>query len=236
MDTDFARLYSQLGLSPDASLDEFKHAYRRRIGQLHPDRRADQADTAPGHEEFAHLVALYGMAMRFHRRHGRLPGEASAAAVAGARERGPFGVEIDGQSDDAFAAPRASAAEARSARPWLVAAGLVALLLVAYAAAPQRQMPAVPGDSQLPFETSVALEDAPAAEHSAPRLLSLGMDMRTALDIQGRPSHQRGSTWEYGPSWLRFDDGRLVEWYSSPLYRLKVSAPSALDESAADRR
>jgi hypothetical protein len=42
-------------------------------------------------------------------------------------------------------------------------------------------------------------------------------DVREAL---GEPSSVHGERWEYGPSWVRFDDGRVVDWYSSPLRSL----------------
>ena len=42
------------------------------------------------------------------------------------------------------------------------------------------------------------------------------------LVVQGRPTLQSDAIWEYGPSWIRFEDDRVVEWHSSPLYPLKT--------------
>jgi curved DNA-binding protein CbpA len=77
-DTDFLVLYEELGLSPGISdLDAFKHAYRRRVAQLHPDRQsAGQADT----DRLQRLNRLYGAALAFEQRYGRLP-----AATGGTR-------------------------------------------------------------------------------------------------------------------------------------------------------
>lgn len=71
---DFSRLYAQLNLRPDCSLEEFKRAYRRRVAELHPDRRGQAA--APVDDEFSlsELTSLYGLAMQFLKQHGRLPG------------------------------------------------------------------------------------------------------------------------------------------------------------------
>ena len=70
----FLKLYSQLDLQPDCSLDDFKHAYRRRIAELHPDR----PETAPGRDrdevQLSDLNSTYAAAIRFHKQHGRLPG------------------------------------------------------------------------------------------------------------------------------------------------------------------
>ena len=77
-DTDFLVLYEELGLSPGISdLDAFKQAYRRRVAQLHPDRQAvGHADT----DRLQRLTRLYGAALAFEQRYGRLP-----AAAAGTR-------------------------------------------------------------------------------------------------------------------------------------------------------
>lgn len=71
MESDFSLLYSELGLQPDCSIDEFKRAYRRRIAELHPDRGESQ-DTD---KLLSGLLAVSSSALRFHRRHGRLPGQ-----------------------------------------------------------------------------------------------------------------------------------------------------------------
>src|SRR6185312_12423263 len=73
-ETDFLDLYKILGLQPGCGLDEFKHAYRRRVSVLHPDRRDNDTHHVVAAERLQRLTALYGMAMEFHREHGRLPG------------------------------------------------------------------------------------------------------------------------------------------------------------------
>lgn len=81
-DTDFLTLYAELGLAPGVSdLEALKHAYRRRVAQLHPDRAgADQGDP----ERLQRLNRLYGAALAFEQRYGRLP-----AATAASRHHEP---------------------------------------------------------------------------------------------------------------------------------------------------
>ncbi|MGB5852363.1 MAG: J domain-containing protein, partial [Rhodanobacter sp.] len=74
-ETDFLDLYRLLDLQPGCGLDEFKHAYRRRVAVLHPDRRSDDPHGVAA-QRLQQLTAMYGMAMEFHRTHGRLPGAA----------------------------------------------------------------------------------------------------------------------------------------------------------------
>ena len=70
----FLKLYSQLDLHPDCSLDDFKHAYRRRIAELHPDRPEAVLGGDRDEVQLSDLNSTYAAAIRFHKQHGRLPG------------------------------------------------------------------------------------------------------------------------------------------------------------------
>src|SRR5690606_24278724 len=83
---DFLALYQELGLRADCTLEEFRHAYRKRVGALHPDRAGGAEDALQG---LPRLNALYTRAMEFHRRHGRLPGAAQPVATAAGGPRVP---------------------------------------------------------------------------------------------------------------------------------------------------
>ena len=75
MKADLTLLYSELGLRPNCSLEELQLAYRRRISELYPSRpgaKLQSQDSA----YLCDLIGLYTTATRFHRRYGRLPGEA----------------------------------------------------------------------------------------------------------------------------------------------------------------
>ena len=47
------------------------------------------------------------------------------------------------------------------------------------------------------------------------------------LALQGEPSEKHGERWSYGPSWVQFEDGRVVDWYSAP-QRPLITAVGAL--------
>jgi hypothetical protein len=82
MESDFSRLYAQLDLRPDCTLEDFKHAYRKRVAELHPDRQGNGMPHESGTLSLSELTTLYATATRFHRLHGRLPGARSRTRTA----------------------------------------------------------------------------------------------------------------------------------------------------------
>ncbi|WIG56834.1 MAG: hypothetical protein OJF61_002622 [Rhodanobacteraceae bacterium] len=130
-DTDFLVLYEELGLSPGVSdLDALKQAYRRRVAQLHPDRQsADPTDT----DRLQRLNRLYGAALAFEHRYGRLP-----AATAGTRradaarvEEAPAPARAGGGHERRVQRTRNLAAPRRNRARYYLA--LVILLALAFA-------------------------------------------------------------------------------------------------------
>ena len=74
MKPDFSFLYSELDLPPDCSLEQFKCAYVRRIGELHPDRSGVDPSSPEVQDLLPELISMYVAVNRFHRRYGRMPG------------------------------------------------------------------------------------------------------------------------------------------------------------------
>jgi len=219
MERDFSHLYAQLGLQPECSLDALRHAYRRRVSELHPDRRAGQDSDPESQRQLSALIPLYKDALRFHAAHGRLPG--GSLAAAGESAAAPSTPPLANPAAVPPQAPRAPAPshEARSrpqSRRWLL---IVPLLLAAYLL--------VSLSADAPEETAgqimAGVDEAPAPAPAVQEALALGMSREEVLALQGEPAVRRGENlWEYGPSWVRFDRGQLVAWYSSPLHRLKT--------------
>ena len=209
-ETDFLDLYRLLDLEPGCGLGEFKHAYRRRVAVLHPDRRNDDPHGVAA-QRLQQLTAMYGMAMEFHRTHGRLPGAAGVRpSPSAAGEAGPAAVT-----------PRVRKTRQRSRR-WLLLPAAAIVVWLLWPGEPPSPPPAPPS------ETVHRAAPTPLAERPAAQpMWGLGMDAATVRSIEGEPtltaSDQR---WEYGPSWVRFEDGKVVDWYSSPLYPLHVTVHS----------
>lgn len=57
--------------------------------------------------------------------------------------------------------------------------------------------------------------------------LRLGMSADEVRVVEGDPVSMHGDLWEYGPSWVRFDHDRVVDWHSSPLRALHTGEKPA---------
>lgn len=201
MKRDFSELYSELGLPAGCTLEELKLAYRRRIAKLHPDHGHAPPDAGM---PLPDLAGLYASATRFHRHHGRLPGATATPgpggdAVPRRRATSPPGVP-----------PPVPATPAAAVRLPLAALllPLVAVLLLLLLSRDW---------------SSPAGSDTPEQGAPLPARLEAGMDETTVLAVQGPPSFVRDGRWHYGPSWLQFEHGRLVDWRSAPEYPLKTA-------------
>ena len=212
-ETDFLDLYKILGLNPGCGLAEFKQAYRRRVAVLHPDRRgADQVSVIAA-ERLQQLTALYGAAMEFERRHGRLPGAPPVRPPP--PEAGPPPV-----AHVATAVPP----RRRRLRWWVIAPVALACIVwmlwdFGWLSGSSDSDTATTTSPSPPASSTLAGQHATAQ----PSNLELGMDADAVRAIEGDPMLTDEGRWEYGPSWIRFEDGKVVEWYSSPLRPLKTA-------------
>jgi DnaJ domain len=215
-ETDFLDLYKILGLNPGCGLAEFKQAYRRRVAVLHPDRRSADQVSAIAAERLQQLTARYGAAMEFERRHGRLPGAAPTRQPPPEGSPPPI-------AHVAIAEPRRRI-RWRLALPAVFACALWLLWDFGWFA----------GNTEP--ETAAATSQAVAATSAVegrrattqPFDLELGMSGEAVRAIEGEPTLMGGDRWEYGPSWIRFEDGKVTDWYSSPLRPLKTTPTQAI--------
>lgn len=202
-ETAFFALYEELGLDAGCSLEDFRHAYRRLASQLHPDRVGAGVDV----QRLQRLNVLYDNAMEFHQIHGRLPGARPLHRPMATAE--PEAIKL---------AP----AEFRRSRRLLLAGACLLALLLYWSGLGMREGgaptldPVGPGDRVAPG----------LFQPQAPNL-ALGMDETLAFSVLGQPDKEGATRWDYGPSWVEFQCGKVVGWYSSPLRPLRVESDNA---------
>lgn len=143
MQTDFNHLYSTLGLQPGCSLHEFKQAYRRQFAQLHPDRITTRTLPDDAQQRLRQVIALYGDALNFHRRYGRLPGALAARTDGPTLPEPPGMAGVSAHGPDPHRSPT-QAADVDSPRP----GGLPMVGL--------RPMPSMPDTAQSPRRRLIA--------------------------------------------------------------------------------
>jgi len=219
---DFLALYRELGIDPTCSPEAFKHAYRRRVSELHPDRGSEGH---AGEEALKVLNLGYAAALEFFQAHGRFPGAPPAPAAARrpapAPSAGAAATARPPRRDAGTAPPAGVAASATTApgqRRWLsgVLVALVALGRAAQLAGRGDEGTAAPADAA---RAGAAAPDADDTAAGAVPALWIGMSAREALDALGTPTDttEDGRLWHYGPSWIRLSCREVVDWYSSPL-------------------
>lgn len=226
-ETDFLDLYRRLGLAPGCDMAALKQAYRRHVAALHPDRQPGQAVDARASMRLQRLTAQYSAAMEFHRRHGRLPGAPAPAAAATATPVAP----LDPFADLRAATPPPPWPEmpARPRRPH----GRLALLLAVAALASlgwamhHAAQPQPAGDEE-DATAATQVSEAPVAVQDDGIVLHLGMSASEVRALEGEPLTIHGGLWEYGPSWVRFEQAQVVDWHSSPLRPLHTEARASL--------
>lgn len=201
--TDFMVLYFELGIGPDCSMDGLRLAYRRRVADLHPDRGG-----GAGEDALKALNKRYAAAIDFHRHHGRLPG-APAPALQRHGMAGPPPLE--------GVVTREEPLQRRRSSKFVVYGIVVAAVLGAWWLTRT--------DAPLPEFLDGVAGDQRGIQPSAAIGLHPGMLAREVSEMLGDPVDRTlgGTHWDYGPSWVRFACGRVIDWYSSPLRPLKAS-------------
>lgn len=214
---DYNHLYLELGLQPGCGIDELRHAYRRHVAGLHPDRGEQDLLRGDGSLSLSDLNVLYGEAIRFQQRYGRLPGAPQPIHARGA----PTSARSTLASAVAHVGGDRSGVAANRGRRLLLALLLVAAVVAGLMlGSPDAPVPvAVHGSA----DTSATGMSVPPPE-PLPTQLALGMDAATVIVIQGEPVGKSDVEWSYGPSWLRFEKGKLSDWYSSQLYPLRTGS------------
>jgi hypothetical protein len=231
--TDFAALYRELGLEAGCTRETLREAYRRQVSRLHPDVGGDAQDTG----RLQRLTRDYRAAIAFHDRYGRLPGapgQGGTLPPASATQAYLRAAESAHPTPETATEATAAAGFGRISR-WFIAASLlgvgalgVALLQPLFADLIETPQGAA--------SAATAVGATPGGGQGQATFIATGMGKDTVQDIQEEPLDRHAPRWDYGPSWVEFRCDKVVDWYSSPLWPLRVPSERAPAQEAASLR
>ena len=214
-DHDFAALYRELGIDATCGPEEFRRAYRRRVARLHPDQGGDAQDVA----RLQWLNHMVDAALSFHQRFGRLPGAPHASSPAATPAARPQDAPRGGHEDTA------ASGFGRPSR-WFVAVAVVGMGALLWRIVDHDRL-----RTDLSDQARTGIDATPPERRVD--TITAGMGSQTVLELQGEPHEMQGQRWHYGPSWIEFRCGKVVDWYSSPLAPLAVGSPRAAPAAVA---
>lgn len=228
---DYLADYALLGLQPGCSMETLERTWRLAVRDLHPDRAHDSPDIEARNRRLHELTGAYRRLRQFGREHGRLPGgmlrpsESAAAAASAAAQ--PKGSEADARFGSGIGAATLSRSSPSMRGRWqgYALAAAVAMSVV-WALTPSHDEAARQG-----HEAARALEPPATPTRSVnaaspTRRIRVGSTEAQVERLIGSPMVSAPDVWEYGPSHVRFERGRVVGWYSSPLKPLPVDVES----------
>lgn len=223
---DYLADYARLGLQPGCSVETLERIWRLAVRELHPDRAPEGCDTEARTRCLHELTGAYRRLRQFEREHGRLPGGMRRACphtgdTNVAAPAAMVGDRAEMLSIEATARPRR-----RTGLAAMAATGIVALMVWLSA----REV----GGEPAPVATALTVHTEPGATRTATsasasrpgQRIRVGSTEAQVERLMGAPLVSEIDLWEYGPSHVRFQRGRVVGWYSSPLKPLPVDIES----------
>lgn len=219
---DYLGDYLRLGVQPGCSPETLERVWRAAVRELHPDRAADRSDSMARTQRLLEVTSAYRRLRSFEREHGRLPGGPSETPPQVASEAIGERPSLSAPVPSGGKLP-ASRAVSLGVAAWL---GLAALGLLVWSGAihgPGEELPA-----SVPAPVEPLLQPAASLGWEAPRErhIRIGSTEAHVESLMGPPLVLQVDLWEYGPSHVRFQRGRVVGWYSSPLKPLPVEIES----------
>ncbi|MCG6118432.1 MAG: J domain-containing protein [Aquimonas sp.] len=235
---DYLADYRLLGLHPGCSAQTLERTWRRAVSALHPDRsQSGSLDPGAAQQRLLQLTQAYRRLRDFEREHGRLPGaplpnptapdtpERASQTAENAMSWEMAAGATDSQATPAAPVPGAVSSPKPSGRRRVALGGIGLGLAIGLLGWPGREPVEAPVEAQQPAPANALGLGQPAPHAGHRPLIKLGHTQAEVEALLGPPLLRSQEDWEYGPSHIRFEQGRVSGWYSSPLRPLPVDRP-----------
>lgn len=225
---DYLADYARLGLQPGCSLETLERTWRLAVRELHPDRARDDLDGDTRSHRLHELTSAYRRLRQFSREHGRLPGDMVRMTPAfGPDSETPAPLPPHAAPGFVFGEERESVRPVRWPRRGVaLVAGTLALLLGLSVREDDTNEVTGVGHSPADAQHAASLNVTTTPPARLAQRIRLGATEAQVERLLGPPLVAVADLWEYGPSHVRFERGRVVGWYSSPLKPLPVDVES----------
>lgn len=248
----FQKCYDSLGTQPGCSWRELRSNYKKLMKKWHPDRFQDSRDKLiKAENRVKDLTSSYRVLSNYYKQFGELPtvhdhtgavtppGDDRAPSASASHETqsqeepAPFQWNREGEVTDNKSHKKQF--RILRFRYAVVLAGLIAgyYLWGSYVQnsenslqTPQSITAHKPLDLGAPKDVS-----HPASKNN---LIAYGSSMGDVHEIQGNPTKIEGNTWYFDKSYVKFRDGKVIEWSSDVLHPLKTD-PFKQANRKADR-
>lgn len=232
--------YHVLGIGPEATWEELRHAYKSLVNIWHPDRfQQDGRRRKLAEEKTKEITQSYKVLAEYHKKYGALPPIAERTKVPPAAEdiapQSPaYAVtepEIqDVDSPGAVVTPGESTKRKRFKFPPVITAAVVVgtaffVMQIVMWEPPNNLPQSNSMEENLPAQIAKAQQDDDSDHEIAKpgKFFTVGTSLGNVYAIQGVPTKTEDDVWYYGESKVYFADGKVVRWEESPNNPLRAN-------------
>lgn len=230
MSTNYRCCYETMELQPGATWRDVRRSFKHLVQCWHPDKYEQDAEAKQVAEErLREINKAYLAFSEYYSQHGKMPLTAGSSTADWQFQKtsGMDFVNTHEVNKQARSRPRNIVGT-----KWLLVSLIFGILV--FGVIWLRQTPGPVMELSKNKENSLIVKKAPRREVKVERGLPrdekepirIGSSAEEVLEIEGEPLMKMERRWDYGPSFIEFRRGKVINWHSSVLRPLNVDEQS----------